>query len=86
MTALLASFFDVWFALERQPHPGEKRLLSHLPEPWALRVRSLLDTQPKMLLTQIDSLLDQLDARLVDAGLLARVGQIEHAAAWADLS
>jgi len=74
VTALLASFFDVWFAVERQPHPGEKRLLSHLPKPWASHVRALIDTQPKMLLTQIDSLLDQLDERLVEEGLLAPVG------------
>ena len=82
VTALLASLFDVWFAVERQPHPGEKRLLSHLPEPWALRVRALIDTQPEMLLKQIDSLLDQLDVRLLEEGLLAQAGQIEHAAAW----
>jgi catechol 2,3-dioxygenase-like lactoylglutathione lyase family enzyme len=83
VTALLASFFDVWFAIEQQPHPGEKRLLSHLPEPWALRVRALLDAQPGTLLAQIDSLLDQLDVRLVEGGLSAPVGRIEHAAAWA---
>jgi catechol 2,3-dioxygenase-like lactoylglutathione lyase family enzyme/predicted nucleotidyltransferase len=86
VTALLASFFDVWFAVERQPHPGEKRLLSHLAEPWVSHVRALLDAQPKTLLTHIDSLLDPLDARLVEEGLLAPAGQIEHAAAWvADL-
>ena len=82
ITALLTSFFDVWFAIERQAHPGEKRLLTHLPEPWAVLVRAVLDAQPGMLLATIDSLLDRLDARLVEEGLLDPVGRIEHAAAW----
>jgi predicted nucleotidyltransferase len=68
-TALLASFFDVWFAIEKQAHPGEKRLLAHLPEPWALLVRDVLAAQPHTLLTRIDSLLDLLDARLAEEGL-----------------
>ena len=82
VSALLASFFDVWFALERQSHPGEKRLLSYLPEPWALLVKSVIEAQPTTLLAQVDSLLDRLDARLTEERLLAPAGQIAHAAAW----
>jgi predicted nucleotidyltransferase len=86
LTALLASFFDVWFALERKAHPGEKRLLAHLTEPWALLVSAVLDAQAETLFTHLDSLLDQLDVRLVEEGLLDPVGQIGHAALWvADL-
>jgi len=70
VTALLASYFDVWFAIEKKAHPGEKRLLTHLPEPWALLVRNVLDARPEMLLTRIDSLLDRLDAWLAEEGLL----------------
>jgi predicted nucleotidyltransferase len=70
VTALLASYFDVWFAMERKAHPGEKRLLTHLPDPWALLVRAVLDAQPEVLLARIDSLLDRLDARLAEEGLL----------------
>ena len=64
ITALLASFFDVWFALERQPHPGEKRLLTHLSEPWASLVRGVLNADGSMLLKNIDALIDPLEGRL----------------------
>ncbi|GAP13390.1 hypothetical protein LARV_01143 [Longilinea arvoryzae] len=39
LAALLASYFDVLFALNRRPHPGEKRLVEY-----ALRHGTLLPT------------------------------------------
>jgi len=82
VTAFLASFFDIWFALERKPHPGEKRLLSHLPEPWGSLVRALTEASPETLLTHIDGLVDCVDAKLIEEGIFAAAGRIEHAAAW----
>lgn len=70
ITALLASFFDVWFALERQPHPGEKRLLTHLPPEWVRRVQGLLQSRGDDVLTSVDRLLDPLDVRLQKDNLL----------------
>jgi predicted nucleotidyltransferase len=70
VTAFLASFFDVWFALERAPHPGEKRLLGHLPREWASLVRGVLEADGKDLLAQIDQLLDRLETRLREQRLI----------------
>jgi predicted nucleotidyltransferase len=70
VTALLASFFDIWFALERRPHPGEKRLLSYLPEEWSLRARNVLESRAAALLQAIDALLDPLDERLRQENLI----------------
>jgi predicted nucleotidyltransferase len=75
VTALLTSFFDIWFALERKPHPGEKRLLSHLPEPWVSLVRALTEAPPT-LLTHIDALVDYVDAKLVEEGIFAAAGRM----------
>jgi hypothetical protein len=69
-SALLASYFDLWFALQRQPHPGEKRLLQCLPECDAALVRGVIAAPPKVLLKCIDRLLDALDARLVRGKLI----------------
>ena len=70
VTALLASFFDVWFALEREPHPGEKRLLAHLPLEWGRRVKEVLESDRATLLERIEALLDPLDQRLKAEGLI----------------
>jgi predicted nucleotidyltransferase len=69
VTALLASFFDVWFALQREPHPGEKRLLGYLPGTWAQLVRGMVEAPVESLLERIDGLLDSLDMRLREEGL-----------------
>lgn len=78
----MASFFDIRFALERKPHPGEKRLLTYLSAPWESLVRALIESSPEDLPNCVQALMDRLDARLAEEGLLAPAGRIEHAAAW----
>lgn len=49
VAALLASYFDILFALNSQPHPGEKRLIAH--------VQARCPTRPAGFEQQIDDLL-----------------------------
>jgi len=78
VAALLASYFDVLFALNRLPNPGEKRLLKAASERCAkvpremvnqvegvLRAVSLAD---RSLIARIEELVDGLDQLLLEEG------------------
>jgi hypothetical protein len=83
ITALLASYFDILFAVNRAPNPGEKRLIaqakrlcSTLPDHMEEQIDALLCSPAdpwdrQTTLASIDALLDALDDLLDAEGLLS---------------
>jgi hypothetical protein len=82
LAALLASYFDILFALNRVPHPGEKRLVHYArelcplsPEGMEAQLEALLcaqsiDWADDRLLREVSALIDGLDSLLRAEGLL----------------
>ena len=78
LAALLASYFDILFALNRKLHPGEKRLVeyaqnrcSKLPENMVEDIQRLLAagaTGDPISQIHMDKLLDSLDSILMSEG------------------
>ncbi|MEG4584106.1 DUF4037 domain-containing protein [Microcoleus sp. MOSTC5] len=81
--AFLGSYFDIVFAINSIPHPGEKRLVeratalcSKLPEDLDSQIHSLtnsisLPAGDRQILDCLDGLVDSLDRLLIEAGLIA---------------
>lgn len=80
VAALLASYFDILFAINRLPHPGEKRQVqialdrcARLPAGMVMQLDALLAAcggADAEILARLDALLDGLDALLAAEGLL----------------
>ena len=88
IAALLASYFDVIFAVNRVPNPGEKRLIVRtqqlckaLPDDWDQHVDAVLYSVAQPwdaldTLTHVDALIDSLDRLLIAEKLITPGGAV----------
>jgi hypothetical protein len=77
--ALLASYFDILFAINRVPHPGEKRLIAQVetlcakrPDNFREQVEAVLHASAsggQAIVAAVNQLLDSLDVLLQTEGL-----------------
>lgn len=85
VVALLASYFDILFALNRQPHPGEKRLVAYVqtlcpkrPPAFAEEIDAVIEAAVPAgypeIVARTHALLDSLDALLRAEDLIATGG------------
>jgi hypothetical protein len=74
ITAALASYFDIVFAVNRIPHPGEKRLLAMVEQRCELRPPNFARDVRRLLredsVAAYDAVMDGLDELLRTAGLV----------------
>ncbi|WP_078379945.1 nucleotidyltransferase domain-containing protein [Sutcliffiella halmapala] len=79
IAALLASYFDILFAINEMPHPGEKKLVeilkaraTKLPLDMENNLKDLLSGMSNFderILTEVNTLVDNLDALLAKEGV-----------------